>query len=371
MENLSLGQVIVESTGQAPCVPIFKEGFPKLLISGDYNAFDEGWNGWGVYKVSGLYESKTYKLPIYIGSCWREKGLVMRIENDHILSLKRNGHDNDPLQHSWNKYGQENFVWWCLEVCPPDREICLAAEQKFFDYYRPFVDEFGGFNVAKFADAPAQGRPLSEEAKAKRRETIKTSEKYKRLVDSKKKTYFLKNINEELIEIFGLREFCKNNNIHRKLLSDVIEGERICYNGWHLPETVISREELEKEMNNKHVYLKKEYSIRNPEGEIIQFFGLTDFCKKHGFNRTSLNKLFSGKIKRYHGWSLPKTNLEEIGEDGFDLQRKKICLKSPNMEIITCCGINVFCKKYNLHRRYIRELLNGKRNCYKGWTRNE
>ena len=35
----------------------------NILISGNYNAFDDGWNGAGVYACSGNYVSKTFKYP--------------------------------------------------------------------------------------------------------------------------------------------------------------------------------------------------------------------------------------------------------------------------------------------------------------------
>jgi group I intron endonuclease len=136
--------------------------YPKILISGDYNVFNEGWNGCGVYMCSGNYASQTFKQPIYIGST---KNLEQRLTTKHIPELNRNKHGNDVFQKCWNKHGKDNFVWYLLETTSLESQY--ETEQKYLDLYRPFVDEFGGFNFAKFVVSPMKGRKTSEETKRK------------------------------------------------------------------------------------------------------------------------------------------------------------------------------------------------------------
>ncbi len=137
--------------------------YPKLLISGFYNVFKEGWNSPGVYMCSGLYKSETFKQPIYVGSAWN---LQYRIEHDHIQSLERNNHPHNLLlQFGWNKHGKENFIWWLLEICSEDKT--LEFEQKYLDMYRPFVDEFNGFNISHYAESGMKGRKHTQEARKK------------------------------------------------------------------------------------------------------------------------------------------------------------------------------------------------------------
>jgi len=147
---------------------------PKILISGSYNAFDEGWNGAGVYMCSGLYQSETYKIPAYIGSA---EDLQERIEKEHIVTLDKGNHPhNSPLQYSWNKHNEkEGFVWWLLELYKEDGEFLTLKdlEQKWLDSERPFVDEFGGFNIAHDATAPMRGRKTSDETKRKISKALK------------------------------------------------------------------------------------------------------------------------------------------------------------------------------------------------------
>src|SRR3990167_6552416 len=135
----------------------------KVLVSGSYNVFNEGWDGVGVYIASGLYASESFKLPIYIGS---SRNLQERIEWRHISKLNRNKHENPVFQASWNKYGQNNFIWFLVQGCEKLQTISL--EQKYLDLYRPFVDEFGGFNISHLATNPSiVGQKHSEETKLK------------------------------------------------------------------------------------------------------------------------------------------------------------------------------------------------------------
>lgn len=139
--------------------------YQKILISDLCNVFDEGWNGCGVYTCIGNYVSSTFKNPIYIGST---ENLQRRIEKDHIGALNGNRHDNYPFQCGWNKHNKiEGFTWYLLESC--NVEDLLIVEQKYLDLYRPFVDEFGGFNIHHFTGKPPsfKGGKHSEEAKRK------------------------------------------------------------------------------------------------------------------------------------------------------------------------------------------------------------
>ena len=158
----------------------------KILISGNYNVFSEGWNGAGAYMASGTYQSSVFKYPIYIGGT---TDLQTRIENGHIGSLNRNKHPDNPIfQISWNKHGQENFIWYLLENCE-DKDVFII-EQKYLDLYRPFKDEFGGFNILHYANCGTKGKKHSEETRKKISESNmgkKHSEESKRKMSETRK----------------------------------------------------------------------------------------------------------------------------------------------------------------------------------------
>lgn len=139
----------------------------RVLISGDYNAFNEGFDGSGIYLASGIAPSATFERSIYIGSAER---LGKRIQNGHINSLKHNTHANPPFQRSWDKHGADNFIWFLIEPC--NAENLLEREQYYLDIYRPFCDEMKGFNICKHA-ASRRGIKATPETKHKMSESRK------------------------------------------------------------------------------------------------------------------------------------------------------------------------------------------------------
>ena len=79
-------------------------------------------------KISGIYKilNKTNG-KFYIGS----SSDINNRWNDHRKMLRKNRHDNQHLQHSWNKYGENNFDFLILNRYP-NSEL-LITEQKYLD----------------------------------------------------------------------------------------------------------------------------------------------------------------------------------------------------------------------------------------------
>lgn len=275
-------------TGTNTCITPFQEGYPKILISGNYNIFDEGWNGHGIYMCSGLYKSETFKLPIYVGSATKGGGLQQRIENEHISFLKRNNHPhNRPLQFGWNKHSdKEGFVWWLLENC--EREEGFAREQFWLDYYRPFVDEFGGFNINHFSNRPPgtkKGTKFSEEHR-----------KNMSLASSKRifKTYTFLNPEGEIIETNKLNQFCKKNKLHIAAMLRLISGKAICHKGWKSADSALNTKV--RKSKNKHCF------FINPDGEKIEVIGFKKFCKENNLDHKAMIALEKGEREAYKNW---------------------------------------------------------------------
>jgi len=93
--------------------------------------------GCGIYKIQNIVNDK-----IYIGS---SVNLDSR-EYKHFWMLERNGHDNEYLQHSYNKYGKDSFKFEIIEECCYDDLI--NKENFYIDFYKSNVLDFG-FNLAK------------------------------------------------------------------------------------------------------------------------------------------------------------------------------------------------------------------------------
>lgn len=117
----------------------------------------------GIYQIKNLVNNK-----IYIGSVAFKKGFVGRWSS-HCTKLRKNKHHSIHLQHAWNKYGEDAFVFEILEECQPEK--CIKREQHYLDtvlfancqdnrFYRL------GYNICRIAGS-SLGRKHSNEAKAK------------------------------------------------------------------------------------------------------------------------------------------------------------------------------------------------------------
>jgi group I intron endonuclease len=243
-----------------------------VLISGSYNAFNDGWDGIGVYMCSGNYLSNTFKRPIYIGS---SVNLQERIEVDHIGTLNRNKHPHNPaLQFSWNKHNNENegFIWFLLETCPPDQT--LTIEQKYLDLYHPFVDEFGGFNILHYSSPESFGMKRTEEQK----ERMSKSQKGRKMPEHVKAKLLEANLGrllslerkQKLSKIFRGRK----NNVTEEFINDLVER------------------------------CSKEYLVTNPQGETFLIKNLSKFCRENGLECSNMCNI--AKDKKHHktckGW---------------------------------------------------------------------
>lgn len=78
----------------------------------------------GIYQLLNKVNGKSY-----IGST---KQTFFKRMLHHLHCLKNNKHKNKYLQHSWNKHGEENFVFIILEVIK-DKNKILDIEQQYLD----------------------------------------------------------------------------------------------------------------------------------------------------------------------------------------------------------------------------------------------
>ena len=105
-----------------------------------------------IYRITNMANGK-----FYIGSAES----FARREWQHKYYLKRNTHKNPHLQASWNKHGEEMFVFEVVEQIP-DGEDQLVWEDKWL---RGCVGKPNCYNVNTLATAPRLGIVLSDVAK--------------------------------------------------------------------------------------------------------------------------------------------------------------------------------------------------------------
>lgn len=136
----------------------------KLLCSGDFNIFKEGYNAAGIYGISGLVHSSNFETPIYIGSA---ENLKQRVSNKHLKQLDKNEHANKPLQNYYNLYGINNIVVFLMKESPV--ADLIKNEQVYIDLYG-IAENKKAFNICGVAGS-SLGTTHTEESKSKMRRT--------------------------------------------------------------------------------------------------------------------------------------------------------------------------------------------------------
>jgi group I intron endonuclease len=90
----------------------------------------------GIYKIVNVKNNK-----IYIGSSVNLKSREKR----HFWMLRKNIHDNNYLQHSYNKYGKDTFLFDIIEIC--SYEELIVKENFYINKYNSNNLTFG-YNLA-------------------------------------------------------------------------------------------------------------------------------------------------------------------------------------------------------------------------------
>lgn len=93
----------------------------------------------GVYQIRNLVNNK-----VYIGS----SNNLRNREASHFKRLRLGKHENPHLQHAYNKYGKDKFVFEILEVCTLEEQYII--EQKWIN------EKFGDncYNINPVASKP-------------------------------------------------------------------------------------------------------------------------------------------------------------------------------------------------------------------------
>lgn len=99
-----------------------------------------GMNNCGIYKITNTTNGK-----FYIGSSVDLK----KRKRDHFRELRNNIHCNSRLQNSFNKYGEDNFMFVVVEMVS-ERENLVTLEQHWIDTTISH-DKNIGFNINRLA----------------------------------------------------------------------------------------------------------------------------------------------------------------------------------------------------------------------------
>lgn len=95
----------------------------------------------GIYRILNLKNNKQY-----VGST---KSSFWSRKTKHYNQLKRNSHGNQYLQNSWNKYGENAFIFEIIEIC--NKDIVEKREAYYISKFKSNEKQFG-YNIASVAD---------------------------------------------------------------------------------------------------------------------------------------------------------------------------------------------------------------------------
>lgn len=111
----------------------------------------------GIYGIKNKVNEKVYvgKTEVNFGDRW----------DCHKAKLRNNKHDNQHLQHSYNKYSMENFEFYIIHLCDENysSENYNELEKK---YIKELKEKKLCYNISDGGDG-ALGCTLSEETKRK------------------------------------------------------------------------------------------------------------------------------------------------------------------------------------------------------------
>jgi group I intron endonuclease len=195
----------------------------------------------GIYAIRNIVNGKRY-----IGSTNK---LSIRW-GQHKYELKKNNHFNSYLQNSWNKYGEQNFVYDILECCP--HNTLVDREGYWINTLSSYKDN-NGYNLCRTPRASRLGCIASPETIAKMKISLggenhpmwgkhlkkSTKEKLSKLqkgiskpTSGHRKKYSVITPMGDKIEIVGLRKFCREHDLIPSMFWRVVVGKQNEYNGW-------------------------------------------------------------------------------------------------------------------------------------------
>jgi hypothetical protein len=272
-------------------------------------------------RASGVYQIRCVPTgKIYVGSAVN----LRKRWDQHRRHLRKHKHGNRYLQHAWDKYGEEQFVFEILELV--DVANLLEAEQEWIDS-TACVDKSVGFNIRDTAESSGSFNAQIWEG-------------------------FINPDGKE-ITIINLQDFCREHKLDFPSMHRLAKGEsklKSC-KGWTHRNSVRQRD-----------YVKVYDGFIDPEGnQVGTITNLAEFCRQHGLDNTHMVAVMNSRICSHRGWTHinGRTRQEHKTYTGF---------VDPNGRRVAITNLAEFCREHGLHPVKMHNLKSGKIQQYKGWT---
>lgn len=212
-------------------------------------------------------ESGIYKIcfegcdKVYIGST----NNFRKRYASHLSSLIKLKHFNVLLQNDFASYGRLKFKFDIVEYC--EQELLLIKED-FWVKQLNSTDPLFGYNRCSPLDNYWQrADKRSNEFKEKHAEMMRL-----KVWDKNKKLFRFVDPDGNLVEIYGLKQYCKEKGLHYATMCNLHRGCNFGYKGW--------RKFFEKDAPLRK--LTTQFRIISSSGKIIMADGAKSFCKQHG-----------------------------------------------------------------------------------------
>lgn len=228
---------------------------------------------------------------LYVGSDPKGQRIL-----DHYLSLRKNIHHNNYMQHAYNKYGPESFYYLPLIEIPEEySQFRDQIENSYIKLFDTFQEENAqGFNLAQFAKTPHLGRKLSKDHVEKIRNANK---------GQKRSEEFCSDISKKLKGKYtGELSSCWGRKQTPEARARIAEAMR---NRVVSEETKRKQSEAQKgrPQTERHILLvSKKYNLINPEGETIEIINMAKFARENNLNPDKMRQVSYGLLAEYKGW---------------------------------------------------------------------
>ena len=286
----------------------------------------KGFGNFGaIYRIRNRVNGK-----FYIGSTINFKARFYQ----HSSRVKRKV--NSHLTNAVNKYGRENFSYELLERVN-DFDILENQEQFYIDKFikpLPFQSHYN-YRIEDISRNSGVELP------------------------SKRKKFKVRGPCGQIYTGHGVQIFCEEhvgNDGTPILDSDfnaMLRGKTKHCKGWHLPET--NPEDI-----YKHFGRRKSFILESPEGELVEFQGITEFEQKYGLS--SISDLLNPSKNKYSakGWIVPGTDRTKLARRHYE----EFTLKEISTDKLhTYDNVTDFCKHFKIsqHSNHITDVINGSR----------
>lgn len=221
----------------------------------------------GIYKITCIKNGK-----IYIGSTCN----FQKRKYKHLADLRINKHTSKKLQNSFNKHGENNFLFEMIEFCEPIKEILIEREQYYLDLLKPYDREIGFNNLPNAYSILGFKHPKEDYEKRRIQRSAGYGRKFEIISPSG--------------EIFigkGISKFADDHKLPSYSIYQLLDKKINQFKGWHLQNSI-----------------SKKYKFLNPNKEliIINFGTLSKFCEENELHYNSMLKLERESIESYKGW---------------------------------------------------------------------